>query len=74
MVVFKVINSEFEINGKTIPLIQSPKGEIYGVNNNDVVEIGGTIDAPVLTDIKIGKITRISGVRSRITSVTVELI
>ena len=73
MSVFKVINSKFEINGTVVPLIQSPTGEVFGVKGNDVVEIGGTIDAPVLTDIKIGKITNVKDGRE-ITNVTVELI
>ena len=70
----KVINSEFEINGTTVPLVHSITGEVFGVVNNDIVEIEGSIDSPILTEIKIGKITRIRGVRRRITNVTVELI
>ena len=56
MLNFKVINSEYKINGKTVPLIQSPSGEVYGVSGNDVVELGDTINAPILTDTIIGVI------------------
>lgn len=73
MEIFKVINSKFEINGTVVPLIQSPTGELYGVDGNDVVEIGGTIDTPVLTKDVIGKITRMRSGR-RVINVTVELI
>ena len=73
MSVFKVINSKFEINGTVVPLIQSPTGEVFGVKGNDVVEIGGTIDAPILTKDVIGKITNVK-VGREIINVTVELI
>ena len=73
MEIFKVINSKYEINGKTVPLVQSPEGEVFGVIGNEVIEIDGTIDAPVVTDIKIGKIRSVKGGRE-ITKVAVELI
>ena len=73
MEIFKVINSKFEINGIVVPLIQSPTGEVFGVKGNDVVEIEGSIDSPVVTDIKIGKIVEVKGGRE-IINVTVELI
>ena len=73
MEIFKVINSKYIINGKTVPLIQSPEGEVFGVIGNEVIEIEGSIDSPVVTNLVIGKITNVKGGRE-ITRVTVELI
>ena len=71
---YKVINSKFEINGTVVPLIQSPTGEVFGVKGNDVVEIEGSIDSPVVTNDIVGKITNVKGNNNGIINVTVELI
>lgn len=69
---FKILNMDNLLENNRFPLVTDIQGNVYGVDNNNIINIEGTLSNPKMGEV-IGTITNTRFVNGAIYKVTAEL-